>query len=79
MAISAEELRALLEKRFPNADIEIIDTAGDSNHYSVKITAEEFKGLNRVEQHKLVYQALQGRMDGNNGILHALALQTVIK
>ena len=79
MAISAEEIRMLLEKKFPNAEIEITDTAGDSNHYSVKIIAEEFKGLARVEQHKLVYKALEGRMDGNNGILHALALQTVIK
>ena len=64
---------------FPEADIEIIDTAGDSNHYSAKITAQEFRGKSRVEQHKLVYKALEGVMDGNNGILHALALQTKIK
>ena len=79
MAISAEKIRELIKKKFPQADIEIIDTAGDSNHYSATITTHEFKGLSRVEQHKLVYKALEGAMDGSNGVLHALALQTKIK
>tara|TARA_B100001057_G_scaffold163480_1_gene164123 strand:+ start:422 stop:661 length:240 start_codon:yes stop_codon:yes gene_type:complete len=79
MAISAEKIKELIEKKFPQAEIEIIDTAGDSNHYSATIIAEEFRGKSRVEQHKLVYQALEGAMDGSNGILHALALQTKIK
>ena len=79
MAISSEKIKELIKKKFPEADIEIIDTAGDSNHYSVIITAQEFRGKSRVEQHKLVYKALEGAMDGNNGVLHALALQTKIK
>ena len=79
MAISAENIRSLIKKNFPDADIEIIDTAGDSNHYSATITAQEFRGKSRVEQHKLVYKALEGAMDGNNGMLHALALETKIK
>ena len=79
MAISAENIRNLIKKKFPQADVEIIDTAGDSNHYSAIISAEEFRGKSRVEQHKLVYKALEGVMDGSNGILHALALQTKIK
>ena len=79
MAISAEKLKALIKKKFPEADIEVIDTAGDSNHYSATITAKEFKGKSRVEQHKMVYKALEGAMDGSNGILHALALRTTIK
>ena len=79
MAISAENIISLIKKKFPEADIEIIDTAGDSNHYSATITAKEFRGKSRVEQHKLVYKSLEGAMDGNDGILHALALQTKIK
>ena len=79
MAISAEKIKELIKKNFPEADIEIIDTAGDSNHYSATITAQEFRGISRVEQHKLIYKALEGAMDGSNGILHALALQTKIK
>ena len=79
MAISAENIKSLIKKKFPEADIEIIDTAGDSNHYSATIASQEFRGKSRVEQHKLVYKALEGAMDGSNGILHALALQTKIK
>ena len=79
MAISAKKIEELIQRKFPKADIEIIDTAGDSNHYSAIIIAHEFKGKSRVEQHKMVYKALEGAMDGNNGILHAFALQTKIK
>ena len=79
MAISAENIRELITKQFPQADIEITDTAGDSNHYSATIIAKEFRGKSRVEQHKMVYKALEGAMDGSNGNLHALALQTKIK
>ena len=79
MAISAEKIEELIRKKFPQADIEIIDTAGDSNHYSATIASQEFRGKSRIEQHKLVYKALEGAMDGSNGILHALALQTKIK
>ena len=79
MAISAEKIKELIRKKFPQADIEIIDTAGDSNHYSATIAAEEFRGKSRIEQHKLVYKALEGAMDGSDGILHAFALQTKIK
>ena len=79
MAMDAEKLKKLIRKKFPHADIEIIDTAGDNNHYSATIATQEFRGKSRVEQHKLVYKALEGAMDGSNGILHALALQTKIK
>ena len=79
MAISAKQIEELIQKKFPQADIEIIDTAGDSNHYSAIIATPEFRGKSRLEQHKLVYKALEGAMDGSNGILHALALQTKIK
>ena len=79
MAISAEEIKERIKRKFPQADIEVIDAAGDNNHYSATITTEEFRGKSRIEQHKLVYKALEGAMDGSNGILHALALQTKIK
>ncbi len=53
--------------------IEIRDLAGDGDHYAAHIVASDFKGKTRVQQHQMVYQALQGRMGGE---LHALALQT---
>ncbi len=73
MAMQAADIEALLREAFPKALIEIQDLAGDGDHYAASIVAEEFRGLNRVQQHQLVYAALKGKMGGE---LHALALQT---
>ena len=72
------KLKNYLEDAFPTATIQVDDLAGDRNHYSAVMTAQEFKGLTRVKQHQLVYAALKGKMDGPNGVLHALALTTKI-
>jgi stress-induced morphogen len=78
MVMKAEEIEDLLKESFPSSIIKIDDLAGDGNHYSATIIAREFKGLSRVMQHKLVYSALKGKMDGSNGQLHALALTTKV-
>jgi len=61
---------------FPDANLELTDLAGDSNHYSAKIESKIFNGKSKIQQHKLVYKALKGKM-GNE--LHALALTTAGK
>jgi len=76
MAIEAEKIKELILDAFPTADVRVDDLAGDGKHYAASVTAEEFKGLNRVKQHQLVYGALKGKMDGPSGELHALALTT---
>ena len=78
MTMKAEEIEKLLKGSFPKAIITIDDLAGDGNHYAATIIAKEFKGLNRVKQHQLVYAALKGKMDGPQGELHALALTTKV-
>jgi stress-induced morphogen len=75
MPMSAPEIEALIKEAFPDATIVIQDLAGDGDHYAAQITSAAFKGKNRVQQHQMVYKALQGRM-GNE--LHALALQTSV-
>lgn len=73
MAMTANELEALLRQAFADADIAIHDLAGDGDHYRAVIRSAAFVGMNRVTQHQMVYAALQGRMGGQ---LHALALDT---
>ena len=73
MAIDAGEIERLIKAGFPDAQIRIDDLRGDGDHYAATIVSAAFKGKTRVQQHQMVYQALQGRM-GNE--LHALALQT---
>ncbi len=73
MAMTAAEIEELILKSFPDAKITIDDLRGDGDHYAAQIVSEQFRGLTRVKQHKLVYNALGGKM-GNE--LHALALNT---
>jgi stress-induced morphogen len=79
MAMQAEEIERLIREAFPTAEVTITDLAGDGNHYSAKVVADEFRGKNRVQQQRMVYAALRGRMDGPAGELHALALTTQAK
>lgn len=73
MAMSAEEIEGMIREGIPDADVKIEDLRGDGDHYAAYVTAPSFAGKTRVQQHQLVYQALQGKMGGD---LHALALQT---
>ncbi|PIE13781.1 MAG: BolA family transcriptional regulator [Rhodobacterales bacterium] len=74
MAIYADELEAIIRDAFPDAEITV---AGDDGvHMSAMVIDESFRGKNRVQQQRMVYAALKGKMDGPNGDLHALALTT---
>jgi len=75
MAMEAAEIERLIQEALPNAKVTIEDLRGDGDHYAAYVVAEEFAGKNRVQQHQMVYKALQGRMGGE---LHALALQTSV-
>ena len=74
MSLKIDEIRNLIKKAIPDAEIVIKDLVGDDNHYSATIKSKLFSGKTKIEQHKLVYKALNGKM-GNE--LHALALNTI--
>ena len=71
--MQAAEIEDLIKEGLPGAQVEIRDLAGDGDHYAAKVIAPQFEGKSRVQQHKLVYDALGGRM---GGVLHALQLTT---
>ncbi len=73
MPMNAGDIEQLIKQAIPDAQVTIRDLAGDGDHYAATVIAECFRGKSRVQQHQLVYQALQGRM---GGVLHALALET---
>ncbi len=73
MAMDAHEIETLIKAALPDAQVEIKDLAGDGDHYAASIISEAFRGKSRVQQHQMVYAALQGNM---GGVLHALALHT---
>ena len=73
MPLPIEKIKELILKSIPDASIEIKDLMGDSNHYSAAIKSKQFNELSKIQQHKLVYKSLEGKM-GND--LHALSLKT---
>jgi len=75
MAMAADEIAAMIRTALPDAEVEITDLAGDGDHYAARVVSPSFAGLSRVKQHKLVYEALGGRM---GGVLHALQLTTAV-
>jgi len=75
MAMTATDIEAMIRAGIPGADVRITDLAGDGNHYAAHVASVAFAGKSRVAQHKLVYEALGGRMGGE---LHALQLTTSV-
>ena len=74
MPMPAETLRAHIAEAFPDAKIDIVDLAGDDDHFRARIVSSAFAGMGRVKRHQAVYAALKGQMGGE---LHALALETL--
>lgn len=75
MAMNADDIEKMIKAGIPDAKVTIRDLAGDGDHYAAEVVSESFRGKSRVQQHQMVYNALQGNM---GGVLHALALQTSI-
>ena len=71
----AAEIEALIRAALPDAQVTIEDLAGDGDHYLARVASPAFAGKSRVQQHKMVYDALGGRM---GGALHALQLTTSV-
>jgi len=73
MSMDLKEIEKFIKDALPDASVNIQDLAGDGNHYSATVVSSKFYGKSKIEQHKIVYAALKGRM-GNE--LHALAIKT---
>ena len=73
MAMDLKEIEKFIKEAMPDATVNIQDLAGDGNHYSATVVSSQFAGKSKIEQHKMVYNSLKGRM-GNE--LHALAIKT---
>ena len=73
MAMTKENIEELIKQSIPDAKVSIEDLRGDGDHYSATVISKAFEGKNKIDQHKMVYESLKGKM-GNE--LHALVLKT---
>lgn len=72
MSIKKNDFEKILQEKFPNAQFEVIDTAGDENHYCVKIKSDEFKNMTRLEKHRFVNSSLKDYIGNGENIIHAV-------
>lgn len=70
------EIERLIKEAIPDALIEINDLRGDGDHYEARVESAAFAGKPRVDQHRMVFSALQGRV---GGLLQTLALTTAVR
>ncbi|MCD8496755.1 MAG: BolA family transcriptional regulator [Alphaproteobacteria bacterium] len=75
MAMNKDDLERAIQEGIPDADVRIEDLRGDGDHYAAYVTSASFSGKTRIQQHQMVYKALEGKMGGE---LHALAIQTKV-
>ncbi len=75
MPMDAGDIVSMIKEALPDAEVTLTDLKGDGDHYSAQVVSSAFRGKSRVQQHQMIYDALQGRM---GGALHALALQTSV-
>jgi stress-induced morphogen len=75
MAMAALDIQSFIEEALPGAQVTIEDLAGDGEHYTAHVRSELFVGKSRLQQHKMVYDALGGRVGGQ---LHALSVKTYL-
>jgi stress-induced morphogen len=72
---SAQEIRERIEAAIPGARAQVQDTTGGGDHFAATVTAEAFAGLNRIQQHRLVYDVFGAEIGGP---IHALSLKTTL-
>ena len=73
MSMTKDNIEELIKQSIPDAKVTIEDLRGDGDHYSAIVVSKSFDGKSMIQQHKMVYESLQGKM-GNE--LHALVLKT---
>jgi stress-induced morphogen len=71
-----DEIRAMIERELPGAEVEVVDETGTGDHLRAVVSAPQFRGLSRIDQHRLVKAAVQERMD--DGSIHALSVKTLV-
>lgn len=73
MPISERDLQSVIKRRFPDAKVECLSLAGDEDHWEVRIVDPVFEGQSRIQQHKLVQEAVADHD------IHALSIKTSAK
>jgi stress-induced morphogen len=70
---TSDELKQRIEAALPGALVSVEDTTGGGDHFRAEVVSDRFDGLNRIQQHKLVYDVFGAEVGGP---IHALSIKT---
>ena len=70
--ISPNQVEAMIQAQLPDAQVQVL--TNDGEHYEVTVVSSAFAGKGLVQQHQLVYKAIQQEM--LSGAIHAMAVKT---
>lgn len=70
---NADQIKSSIENALPGSIVQVQDSTGEGNHFQVLVVSDQFADKSRVEQHQMVYHALQEEIEGE---LHAVGLKT---
>ena len=73
--ITTEEIESMILKKIPGAGVSVSDMTGTGDHFEVQVSSELFKGKPLIEQHRMVFAALEKEMDRR---IHAVKLKTLV-
>ena len=74
--IDSQGIVTLIRATLPDAEVRVTDLTGTMDHYDIRVRSKAFAGMNRLDQHRVVYAALEeARQDGR---IHALQLKTEV-
>ena len=76
MPLEKKIIEELIKSSIPDAKVIIEDLRGDGDHYSATVISKTFDGKSKIDQHKMVYNSLEGKMGKE---LHALMLKTKLE
>jgi stress-induced morphogen len=75
--VDLNELKAMIEAALPGAAVEVSDEDGGGQHLLATVSASQFAGLSRLDQHRLVKAAVKSRFE--DGTIHALSVKTEVR
>ena len=72
--MNSDQVQSLIQKGIKDSKVEVIDTTGTSDHFSVIVISDSFEGLSLIEQHQMVYKSVGNYMTNE---IHALEIKTM--
>ncbi|MFM7364814.1 MAG: BolA family protein [Cuspidothrix sp.] len=72
--MSPQQVEGMIKAQLPDAQVQVQDLTGGGDHYQVTVVSSQFANKGLVQQHQLVYGALQQAISSE--AIHALALKT---